>query len=86
MQGVVKLNLSEFRQYRQDPTVMTELDRQAAEMMHRANSMHVTRGAVYDYAPSMRTSHGSIALVSTSNDKARVDQAAHGTLLKAVGG
>lgn len=55
-------------------------------MMRRANSMHVTRGAVYDYAPSMRTSHGSIALVSTSNDKARVDQAAHGTLLKAVGG
>lgn len=31
MQGVVKLNLSGFRQYRQDPTVMAALDRQAVE-------------------------------------------------------
>lgn len=87
--GKVKLNMAGFRQVRQSAGVMHELTVQAQAMKWRADSMHVTEGAEYDYAPAVTTDRGSVALCTTGKAtkphiKAMVDNAHHNTLLKAV--
>lgn len=85
----VKLNYAGFRKVRQSAGVMNALTAQARAMCDRANSMHVTEGAEYEYAAAQPTDRGSIALCSTGHGnrahvKAMADNARNNTLLKAV--
>ncbi|MFT8592430.1 MAG: hypothetical protein ABF747_02295 [Bifidobacterium sp.] len=86
MTNVVKLNFAAFTAFRQDGKTQAAIVSEAEKLAGRANAMHVTAGAEYDATPARASTKGSTSLVSTGNTKARVDQAAHNTLLKALGG
>lgn len=91
MRGKVKLSYAAFRRIRQSPEVMHMISEEARAMCDRANSMHVTKGAEYDYAVAQTTEHGSVALCTTGgygtpHYRAKIDNAKHNTLLKAVTG
>jgi hypothetical protein len=82
----IKLNFAAFRAFRQDSKTQAAIESEAEKLQSRANALHVTHGAEYDATTARSGLKGSTALVSTGNTKARVDQAAHNTLLKALGG
>ena len=87
----VKLNLPGFTEFRRDAGTRAAVEQVAEEVAGRANSMASTTikagKLVYSVATPINSAVGSIALVSThDNTAARVDNAAHNTLLKAVGG
>lgn len=87
----VKLNLPGFTEFRRDPGTRRAVEQAAAQVAARANRMASTTiragKPVYSVASPINSSVGSIALVSThDNTAARVDNAAHNTLLKVVGG
>lgn len=87
----VKLNMQGFTQFRRDAGTRAAVDQVADQVAARANSMASTTikagKPVYSVAPPINSAVGSIALVSThGSTAARVDNAAHNTLLKAVGG
>lgn len=87
----VKLNLQGFTQFRRDPGTRRAVEQVAEEVAGRANSMASTTiragKPVYSVASTIDSRVGSIALVTTRNNlPACIDNAAHNTLLKAVGG
>ncbi|HJE56588.1 MAG TPA: hypothetical protein K8W03_07460 [Bifidobacterium pseudolongum subsp. globosum] len=87
----VKLNLPGFTQFRRDPATRRAVEQVADDVAARANSMAsktIKVGVpVYSVATPISTQVGSIALVTTrGNLAATIDNAAHNTLLKAVGG
>lgn len=87
----VKLNLPGFTQFRRDSGTRRAVEQVAEQVAARANSMASTTiragKPFYSVASPINSSVGSIALVSThGNTAARVDNTAHNTLLKAVGG
>ena len=87
----VKLNLPGFTEFRRDAGTRRAVEQTAEQVAARANSMASTTikagKPVYSVAPPINSAVGSIALVTTrGNLAATIDNAAHNTLLKAVGG
>lgn len=91
MSSRVKLNLQGFTAFRRDAGTRRAVEQTAEQVAARANSMASTTikagKPVYSVATPISTQVGSIALVTTrGNLAATIDNAAHNTLLKAVGG
>ena len=87
MSSNVKLNLPAFTAFRQ--SAMAPVNAEAQRMAARANGMGVANHAgqpEYEAVPAIASGKGAVALVSTGNKAARVDNALHNTLAKAVGG
>lgn len=82
----VKLNLPAFTAYRRDAATQAAVASEAERLAERANALHVTEGAEYAATAARDSAKGTTALVSTSNYEARIDQASHNTLTKALGG
>jgi hypothetical protein len=82
----VKLNLPAFTAYRRDAATQAAVASEAERLAERANALHVTEGAEYAATAARDSANGTTALVSTGNYEARIDQASHNTLLKALGG
>ncbi|RBP98461.1 hypothetical protein CRD60_00930 [Bifidobacterium aemilianum] len=82
----VKISNKGFREYRRDPTVQAELNRQAQAWAARCERLKGKEKAVYEAVPAQPSGYGSIALVHTGNYEARVDNASRNTLLKGMGG
>ena len=82
----VKLNLPAFAAYRRDAATQASVAAEAERLAERANALHVAKGAEYAATAARDSAKGTTALVSTSNYEARIDQAAHNTLTKALGG
>lgn len=87
----VKLNLPGFTEFRRDAGTRRVVEQAAEQVAARANSMASTTikagKPVYSVATPINSAVGSIALVTTrGNLAATIDNAAHNTLLKAVGG
>lgn len=89
MSARVRLDYAAFRAFRQSPEVQAAIEAEARVMAQRADSMSMRNDAGtpdYEATTAMSESKGSVALVSTGNTAARVDNAFHNTLLKAVTG
>lgn len=86
MANTVKLNFAAFTAFRRDAKTQAAVADVAEKLASRANALHVKAGAEYDATSARDSTKGTTALVSTGNTQARVDQAAHNTLLKALGG
>lgn len=85
----VRLDLSQFTAYRRDPSVQAAITAEAEHIAARANGMAASTHAgqpEYTAAPARDSRVGSIALASTGNLAARVDNAVHNTLARALGG
>ena len=87
----VKLNMQGFTQFRRDAGTRAAVEQVADQVAARANSMASTTikagKPVYSVATPISSAVGALAMVSThGNTAARVDNAAHNPLLKAVGG
>jgi len=85
MANRVKLNYAAFTAFRRDAKTQAAVAAEAEKLAARANALHVTDGAEYDATQARDSMKGTTALASTGNTKARLDQAAHNTLLKALG-
>lgn len=87
MANSVKLDFSAFRAYRQTPEVQAMIHAEAERIAQNANASAANNGAgkpLYEATGVLSESKGSVVLVSTSNTAARLDNARHNTLLKAV--
>lgn len=86
MTNRVKLDYAAFKAFRQDAATQAAVQSEAEKLAARANDMHMTQGAEYSATTARDSAKGTTALVSTGNTEARIDQARHNTLLKALGG
>lgn len=88
MSGTVKLNLGQFTAMRRDARTLGAINAEADRLAARANSMGADTHAgtpVYEAVRAIPSRVGSVALVSTANTAARVDNAVRNTLAKALG-
>ena len=84
----VKLHYSAFQAYRRNEGARTALS-EAQKIAARANSMAAPTHAgqpLYTALGPQASPEGATALVHTENTAARVDNAMHNTLAKALGG
>lgn len=86
----VKLNLAGFRQVRQSPRMLSELNVEAERIADRANALATSECSHPEHARfkalnPILTKPGAVALVTTGGDPGCMGHnAKHNTLLKAV--
>lgn len=86
----VKLNLAGFRQVRQSPRMLSELNAEAERTANRANALATSEcshpeHARFEALKPILTEAGAVALVTTGGDPGcMAHNAKHNTLLKAV--
>lgn len=88
MVKMVKLNYSAFQAYRRNEGSKAAIG-EARKLTARANAMGSPTHAgqpMYTALGPQPSPEGATALVHTENTAARVDNAAHNTLAKALGG
>lgn len=88
MVKMVKLNYSAFQAYRRNEGSKAAIG-EARKLAARANAMGSPTHAgqpMYTALGPQPSPEGATALVHTENTAARVDNAAHNTLAKALGG
>lgn len=90
MSSNVKLNLPAFTAFRQSPHVIGAVNAEAERVAARANALghnsHGRQTPSTGCCPAIPSNVGTIALVQAENHQAYVDNAAHNTLAKALGG
>lgn len=64
----VQLHFDAFRAYRQSPGVQAVVNKAAQSLADAANSRAVVGKTHYNVAPAVDVPHGSVALVTTTND------------------